>query len=493
MMRLRMYRWLPVLLLIVACNLPTSAPVPIAAGLVSTAAPNPSATPVATATPKPLDINHRPLYWFGPLPAKTLEGETDGSSDFMDLFNPAAPWTQAAGDLQVFQLYGGWAVRDSTPAQLSDAIRAIRQRGLALAVETGPLTPTDTCGSGLEGFAGEEGLPTLERIKSAGGELNFIAFDEPFFNAHLFDGPQACHWSIEKTAQELDAYIQRARTVFPDVIVGDTEPVTGAGDEQAYNQWMDSFRAVNGYNLAFLHLDVAWAETTWPAKVKAIEDHGRESGVPVGIIYGGNFQDPSDEAWLSIAGERVKRYELETGGQPEQVVFQSWNDKPDHVLPESNPYSFTGFIKAYFEDKNALGFRPDYFNGILSHGKTVKVSRDFVGFEGRLAVDGDLGTFWNSGQLPPNWIQIDLGQDSTVTEIRLVIEQWPAGDTVHQIWAGADAANLSLIHEFNGYTHDPDTLEFKPAAPLPNIRYVKIITTQSPSWTSWREIEVLGN
>ena len=469
--------WTVLLLATLACNLGIPALIP---------------TPTATAapTPKPLNLGHKPLYWFAPLPPKTFEGETDGSTDFMNLFTPDAPWSQSSNYLQVFKLYGGWAVRDSTLPQLSQVIQSVRQRGLALAVEVGPLSPTDQCGSGLEGFAGEEAIPTLQRIKTAGGDLNFITMDEPYFNAHLFDGPQACHWTTEKTAQDLDAFIQRARAIFPNVIVGDIEPITGPGDDRAYKEWIDAFKQVNGYDLAFLHLDVAWSETNWPAKVKAIEDHGRERNVPVGIIYLGNFQDPNDEAWLSITGERVKRYELETGGQPAHVIFQSWNDKPDHVLPESNPFSFTGFIKTYFENKASLGFRPDYLNANLAYRKSVRVSSDIRGYEGALAVDGDLGTFWNSGGLPPKWIETDLGQPTTVTAIRLVIEQYPAGDTIHQIWGGADANNQTLLHEFNGFTQDPNTLEFKPSPPLTNIRYIKIVTTQSPSWTAWREIEI---
>ncbi len=477
-----LYSWILVLILVtLACDLP---------GVATTPAPS---APAPTPTPKPLNLDHQPLIWFAPMPARTLAGETDGSADFMELFTPTAQWSQASSYLQVFKLYGGWAARDSTLTQLRQVIQAVRQRGLALAVELGPLSPTDECGSHLEGFAGDEAMPTLERIKSAGGDLNFIALDEPYFNAHLFDGPQSCHWTTEKTARDLNTFIQRARLIFPNVLVGDIEPITGIGDDRAYKEWMDAFEAVNGYPLAFLHLDVAWADTTWPGKVKSIEDHGRQRGVPVGIIYTGNYQDANDEAWVSIAGERVKRYELETGGQPAQVVFQSWNDKPDHVLPESNPYSFTGFIRAYFENKEALGFRPDYFSGNLAYQKTVRVSRDFTGFEANLAVDGDLGTFWNSGGLPPNWIQIDLGQPRTITAIRLVIEQWPAGETVHQIWGGPDENSLSLLHEFKGYTEDPNTLEFKPSLPLTGIRYVKVVSTQSPSWTAWRELEVLGN
>ncbi len=108
------------------------------------------------------------------------------------------------------------------------------------------------------------------------------------------------------------------------------------------------------------------------------------------------------------------------------------------------------------------------------------------------AIDGDPETIWNSGAGPAQWLQIDLGKPITVSAIRLVISQYPAGETVHQLWGGAEANNLTLLHEFKGFTQDPNPLEFKPSAPLTNIRYIKIVTTQSPSWVAWREIEVIG-
>lgn len=129
----------------------------------------------------------------------------------------------------------------------------------------------------------------------------------------------------------------------------------------------------------------------------------------------------------------------------------------------------------------------------IAFGKPVKTSaaRGDL-FTGESAVDLSVQTQWNAGANPPQWIQIDLGQPTNISAIRLVISQYPAGNTVHQIWGGADASNLTLLYEFKGFTQDPDTLEFKPSPPLTNIRYVKIVTPQSPSWVAWKEIEVIG-
>lgn len=107
------------------------------------------------------------------------------------------------------------------------------------------------------------------------------------------------------------------------------------------------------------------------------------------------------------------------------------------------------------------------------------------------AIDGNTETIWSSGAYAPQWIQIDLGKPTTVSVIRLITSQYPEGETIHQIWVGPDPNGLVLMHEFKGNTKDPDTLEFKPPSPLMNVRYIKILTTQSPSWVAWREVEIV--
>ena len=444
------------------------------------------------ATPMPLNINQLPLYWFAPLPVEKIPGGTEGSDDFLDLFEPNSPWMDTSNYLQVFKLYGGWAIRGSKIEELRQSIQAIRQRGLALAVEVGPLNPTQDCGFQIEGYAGDEGIETLKRIKRAGGDLNFIAFDEPYFYGHFYDGPQACHWSEEKIAKDIDTFIQQARVIFPDVIIGDIEPVTGPADSAAYQNWLVEFKQVNGYDLAFLHLDVGWGENGWPEKIKSIEEFGRERNIPIGIIYTGNFQDPNTEAWLAIAGERVKRYELETNGQPDHVIFQSWNDKPDRVLPESDPATFTGFIKRYFEDKQALGFSAN-FNGNLALKKTVRVSRNMAGSDGSLAIDGDRGTSWNSGFEAPQWIEIDLEGEYDIKEIHLVIDQYPPGLAHHRLKVRGKGTNGDLIEvqDFKGEMTSGQVLSFVPQEILKGIQFVRIESVSNPSWIAWSEIEVI--
>lgn len=506
------------ILLAIACNLPGIAleqnqisqapletPEEKGAGVVvsptATLTTVPSLTPAPSLTPTPVyppipDLNQVPLYWFAPLPPMpTGPGRLFiGAEDFMQLFDQDAPWGHAAERLQVFKLYGEWVGSHATDEELHQAVEGIRSRGLALAVEAGPIDPPGDCGQAVEGFAGiEEGRRIAQRIQKAGGVIDLIAMDEPYYYGHYYDGPNACRWTDTRIAGEVGKFIQAIRKIFPNILIGDTEPLTGSAGASEYQAWLVAFKAVNGYDLDFLHMDIDWSRTSWSGEMKQLEAFGVERGIPVGIIYTGNFQDNSDESWLSIAGERVKRHEQVDGGNPAHVLFQSWHDRPDFALPEDEPYTFSGFIRTYFEDKFSLGFRTEGRGANLAFRKAVRYSAALPGYTGELAVDGDPGTLWNSGQDPVQWIEIDLGAEYNIQSIRLIISQFPAGMTVHRVRArgpNPDEPYVTL-HSFEGITNEENPLFFAPDSPWRGLRYIRIETLQSPSWVAWREVEIV--
>ena len=104
-------------------------------------------------------------------------------------------------------------------------------------------------------------------------------------------------------------------------------------------------------------------------------------------------------------------------------------------------------------------------------------------------IDNDVTTQWSAGGSAPQWIQLDLGEEMTVSKIRLLTSQTPAGATTHQVSAGTTADKLDQIGTLDATTQDNQWLEL--ALPQSNIRYVKINTVKSPSWTAWREIEIV--
>jgi hypothetical protein len=407
----------------------------------------------------------------------------------MDLFEPDADWQLAASRIGVFKLYGEWVAYHATDEQLRTAVREIARRGLVLAVEMGPLDPPATCGSGVESFAGiDEGLRISRRIRQAGGTLQVIAMDEPYYYAHLYSGPNACHWSLDQVATAVVRFRDAMWREWPGVILGDIEPMPAPVSPDGLAAWLDAYAAAGGEPLAFLHMDMDWARSNWPALGVAVESAGSSRGVPIGIIYNGGAAT-SDALWLAMAGRRVIAYEADAGGRPDHVIFQSWMDKPDHVLPESDPATFTALVNRYFDDRSSLGELPADTGNLALFKVATASSGDSTA---ELAVDGDADTFWNAGASAPAWIEIDLGSAQPVAGIRLLVQQTPSGSTHHRVTcAAAPDMVATLLGEIAGETESLQVLTVT-LDPAVSCRIIRIETIASPSWVAWREIEVIG-
>jgi len=471
---------------------PTATPIPS----TSTPTPNP---PTATPTP---DLSGRPLIWFAPLPPLSVQAGRPfiGAEDYMDLFLPDAPWQETADRIHVLGLYGEWVhdaswTQHASDEELKQVIEFANQKGLALAIEASPLARPDNCGVGYESWGGFEiGLDLMERIHKLGGTVYFISMDAPYYYSSVINDPGACQWPAKKVAGEVEAFIKKMKRVYPDVVIGDTEPMQAWLDAAIYQEWMVTFREVSGYNMPFFHMDIDYSSPGWAEKVKALEDFAKQEGIEFGILYFGSWNDLSDEAWLANTGERVKLYELLMGGRPDHVLFQSWHDHPDFSLPDSDPYTYTGFVKRYLDDKSTLGFRREGPGANVAVGKMVRVSKSLPYEPGENAVDGNPDTLWGAGDFAPQWIEIDLGMPYSIAEIRLRLSQSPAGATEHRVYAkkAGKGEQFTLIFTFEGETHDLEQLVHTLPEPIEGIQYIQLASIRSPSWIGFREIEVIS-
>lgn len=145
---------------------------------------------------------------------------------------------------------------------------------------------------------------------------------------------------------------------------------------------------------------------------------------------------------------------------------------------------------ASVETTTSMIQRPDPIN--LALLKPVIGSGPGNDDPGRL-VDGNEDTSWNSGGYAPQVVQIDLRRSSSIFEIRLLVGQFPDGDTEHVIFAWpAGEPEAEVLHVFEGHTRDRQWLSFQPQEPWVGYDRVGVGTATSPSWVAWFEIEVLG-
>jgi hypothetical protein len=115
----------------------------------------------------------------------------------------------------------------------------------------------------------------------------------------------------------------------------------------AIDAWHDTYRSVTGAPFPFFFADVDFTDPAWPALVKRLETTTRRRGIRFGIIYTGDQQDDSNTEWTSQVVARFEEYQRQAGGQPDYVLFQSWQHRPTLCLPESDPATFTGVIDTY--------------------------------------------------------------------------------------------------------------------------------------------------
>ena len=128
-------------------------------------------------------------------------------ADAADMWTADAPWQTVARNTRVVLFPPGVVLRAKDDDVLKQAFSDLKRRNIALALEMGLLTQTDSCRYRGEGYL--DSVQTvknaLERIRRNGGELSYIAMDEPFYYAHQYSGPNACHEPTTEIARRVAA------------------------------------------------------------------------------------------------------------------------------------------------------------------------------------------------------------------------------------------------------------------------------------------------
>jgi hypothetical protein len=297
-----------------------------------------------------------PTIWFAPLDSiyRPWQGYS-GSADYMDLFAPDAPWPNAAAHVKVFKIYVT-LLTSYSDQELKRMFADLKRRQIALALEFAALTlPRGsrcprTEGYDLEGAAADY----ARRIKQAGGVLQYVAMDEPFYFAAVHVESINCQRSVREVAQNAVANLNVLKKEFPDLQVGDIEPVPafeGLGWIERYREWVEAYRAAAGTNLAFLHADIRWNSPTWKQSATDLAAMLKQQGIPFGMIYNASADGPNE--WMLHAAGHFVEYEQYAPALPDQVIFQSWHPDPKRVLPETDGRAFTSLINRYVNRANA--------------------------------------------------------------------------------------------------------------------------------------------
>jgi hypothetical protein len=297
----------------------------------------------------PCGASADPRVWFTPRDNLARPGFYAGSPDFMDLFRPNAPWTQAAGHVQVFKIYPQF-VLSASDADLRTVIVGLQQRNIALALEFGLLTNLTLCGK-IEGYCGEQIGQAVSRIKALGGTLAYVAMDEPLWFGHKVVGTP-----IATLAQDVAKQVATIHRYFPHAQVGDIEPLLGSEGPVDYasqvQQWQAAYRHAVGVPLAFFHVELNWQSPVSRLQLGQVYTSSKFNGIKFGIIYDGDWNDPTGLVWTTNAEKYFA--DVEQSLIPDDAVLQTWEPQPDHALPETQPGTMTYLVNRYATAETVL-------------------------------------------------------------------------------------------------------------------------------------------
>lgn len=124
-------------------------------------------------------------------------------------------------------------------------------------------------------------------------------------------------------------------------------------------------------------------------------------------------------------------------------------------------------------------------------GRSLRASGRSLDHAPAYAFDGRTDTAWNAGRSAPAWIEVDLGKPTAIAEIRLLVAQFPEGETIHQVTAIDSTGREAPLGELRGSTREGQWLSLSTPQTV-GVRSVRVTTLASPSWVAWREIVLVG-
>ena len=228
--------------------------------------------------------------------------------DYVDLFEPIAPWNKAAEAVQVFKTSTQF-LANAPDDTLSHMFADLKRRNIALGMEALMLTTTASVALVSRGYGGPQTMEIVASRVQRGGDLRYVAMDEPLDFGHYSHQPNACQSSLADLAADIAGKVRAIRRIFPEVQIGDIEGLGRSGPEGDVDGLMEWTRLTK-LRSARLLASSMW---TWCGlargshKLQRLAARLRAAGIKFGIIYNGNPDDQSGLAWTPACRAALRR------------------------------------------------------------------------------------------------------------------------------------------------------------------------------------------
>jgi hypothetical protein len=282
--------------------------------------------------------------WFGGVdPVVQRDRGISTPVDYMSLFEANAPWRTVAAGIRVFEISTPFA-RRSSDEELARVVNDMRRRRIPLGLVAEINRGHDGCGVGVNGYSGLMDS-AASRLRHLGADLRYVAMDEPLWFGHNFNGKNACRDSIPKIAQAVALGVAELRRWYPNVQIGDIEPISFQTLARAdwldqLRDWMSAYQAATGTPLAFIQADLVW-QSNWAPSLQALRSEAHSRGMQFGLYFNGDARDQTDLAWTNRALSRYHTVMVNPQLAPDQILIGSWYPRPTRFLPEDQPGTLT--------------------------------------------------------------------------------------------------------------------------------------------------------
>jgi acetyl esterase/lipase len=233
--------------------------------------------------------------------------------------------------------------------ELRELFSVFRTMNIPFQLEVGAVKPWGK--TGAEAFQKQQG--NWQRFLRLDATIHGIAMDEPL---NCCDTHLKMENALEYAATETAEFMVLVREKYPDWTIGDIEGFPALTAKQVI-EWIDlleaKLKAKNIRGLDFMRLDVDWmhfvhhtGKGSW-SDLKRIEDHCRQKKIAFSLVYwdaGYNALSKrgydDDLMWYVGCLQMMYDY-IAVGGNPDQVVVQSWDNCPKTFIPDNAPFTFT--------------------------------------------------------------------------------------------------------------------------------------------------------
>lgn len=267
--------------------------------------------------------DQKPIIWFAP------DSETP---DLISLFSVPESWEETRTRVNVFK-FGPAQVGAPSSSGLNTfedlvkvgAFQKLKQWGMSVAIEAPAVKEWD-CTSKR---AAKITLDYIQNVRSGGGEVKFVAMDEP-----LVSGYRSCQLTFDEIAARTANYVRDIledpgiATLDGKIMFGDIEPYPSYSVDQL-KQWINALQS-HGLTPSFFHLDVDLNNVNLHPQIdlagdlRALKAFLEQREIPFGIIFwSGRDPESSDESYFNHVIDYVERVHAAIG-RTDQSIFQSW-------------------------------------------------------------------------------------------------------------------------------------------------------------------------